>query len=155
MFGKSWQRFMKGFVVLINQALRWPMGYSDNCERLHRSCQEVSWMPNPWWHYTPTPKSVTSDDRILAIWMLGYGSNWAYRSAIVSWTSLHLSSDRLLFKMGRSCTIERSHLWASHSFLCQQYCLGVPRRILSDNGPAFQIYRFVDRHKIDWRYSSI
>ncbi|XP_020681907.1 uncharacterized protein LOC110099160 [Dendrobium catenatum] len=35
---------------------------------------------------------------------------------------------------------------------------GVPRRIISDNGTAFKsikIYKFVYRHKIDWRYSSI
>ncbi|KAI0516060.1 hypothetical protein KFK09_008732 [Dendrobium nobile] len=35
---------------------------------------------------------------------------------------------------------------------------GVPRRTISDNGTAFKstkIYKFVDRHKIDWRYSSI
>ena len=35
---------------------------------------------------------------------------------------------------------------------------GVPRRIISDNGTAFKnikIYRFIERYKIDWRYSSI
>ena len=35
---------------------------------------------------------------------------------------------------------------------------GVPRRIISDNGTAFKnikVYRFIERYKIDWRYSSI
>lgn len=38
------------------------------------------------------------------------------------------------------------------------YRFGVPRRIISDNGTALKsakIYRFIERHKIDWRYSSI
>lgn len=38
------------------------------------------------------------------------------------------------------------------------YRFGVPRRIVSDNGPAFKstkISKFIERHKIDWRYSSI
>ncbi|PKU63440.1 hypothetical protein MA16_Dca026010 [Dendrobium catenatum] len=38
------------------------------------------------------------------------------------------------------------------------YKFGVPHRVISDNGTAFKstkIYKFVERHKIDWRYSSI
>ncbi|XP_028549778.1 uncharacterized protein LOC110092989 [Dendrobium catenatum] len=38
------------------------------------------------------------------------------------------------------------------------YRFGVSRRIISDNGSAFKstkIYKFTERHKIDWRYSSI
>ena len=38
------------------------------------------------------------------------------------------------------------------------YRFGVPRRIISDNGSAFRstkINRFVQRHHIDWRYSTI
>ncbi|XP_020681515.2 uncharacterized protein K02A2.6-like [Dendrobium catenatum] len=38
------------------------------------------------------------------------------------------------------------------------YRFGVPRHVILDNGAAFKstkIYKFVERHKIDWRYSSI
>ncbi|KAJ0985463.1 hypothetical protein J5N97_003819 [Dioscorea zingiberensis] len=38
------------------------------------------------------------------------------------------------------------------------YRFGTPRRIISDNGPAFRSFkvgRFAQHHKIDWRYTSI
>ncbi|XP_020700078.2 uncharacterized protein LOC110112261 [Dendrobium catenatum] len=38
------------------------------------------------------------------------------------------------------------------------YRFGVPRHVISDNGTAFKstkIFKFVERHKIYWRYSSI
>ncbi|XP_020677181.2 uncharacterized protein K02A2.6-like, partial [Dendrobium catenatum] len=55
----------------------------------------------------------------------------------------------------REVTSEQVIYFFTHNVV---YRFGVPRRIILDNGTAFKstkIYKFVDRHKIDWRYSYI
>ena len=56
---------------------------------------------------------------------------------------------------GRGGAIDRIVDFFTHNVV---YRFGIPRRIISDNGPAFKstkIYKFASQYKIDWRYSSI
>ena len=67
-----------------------------------------------------------------------------------------ISTDRKLFHENLTCReIDRIVDFFTHNVV---YRFGIPRRIISDNGPAFKstkIYKFASQYKIDWRYSSI
>ncbi|XP_020676621.2 uncharacterized protein LOC110095423 [Dendrobium catenatum] len=108
------------------------------------------------------PKMVAKIKRMGYYWpiMVTNYIDQAKRSTIISGTSFHSSSDGLLSKWTEAApfkevTSEHVINFFAHNIV---YRFGVPHRVISDNGIAFKstkIYKFVERYKIDWRYSSI